>query len=138
MAGGPFRFRFAAVLKYRSHRRDLVRLVFAQILARRQELIEQRSQMESDRQSQFSRMRELAGPGSVDVEGVSTRRFHSGRILGDIATVDQEIHLTDQQLSACRAALVAAEQDVEVLEKLEARQRTRIRSRAQPHPATRT
>ncbi|MFQ5732563.1 MAG: flagellar FliJ family protein [Planctomycetaceae bacterium] len=118
-----FQFRFARVLNYRNHRREVVRRLFAQVLAQRDALLARRSEVESNRRRQLAQMRDRFGRGTVDVDGTASRRFHAGQLTADIAGLERQIQLTDQQLHSCRDALSAAERDAQVLERLEEKQR---------------
>ena len=51
------------------------------------------------------------------------RRFHSGQLLGQLRLVEERRNLVAQQLQMCREALMKADAEVKVLERLEEKQR---------------
>ena len=118
-----FHFRFDALRRYREYRRDLVRMLFAQILADRDGLLRQRQARHAQHLRQFEEIRRCTAPGSVDVDGAAARRYHAGQITLDVAQLERQIGLVERQLESCRAALASAEKDVDVLDRLEQKQR---------------
>jgi flagellar export protein FliJ len=117
-----FLFKFAPLLKYRRHQRDLCRQLLAEVMAEDQRLIERRQQVEAARTLQLGEMRELLGVGTVDIDRSAARRFHAGQLVGDMRRLEAERQLVAQQLARCREALVQADQRVKALEKLAEKQ----------------
>jgi flagellar protein FliJ len=118
-----FRFRFDALRRYREYRRDLVRMLFAQILDDRGRLLGQRQDRHAQHLRQFEEIRRCTAPGSVDVDGAAARQYHAGQITRDVVQLERQIEVVEQQLESCRAALASAERDVDVLDRLEQKQR---------------
>ena len=118
-----FVFSLQALLNYRKSRRDLCRQLFAQILADDERLASDRRRLTAIRNRQFEEIRSLSKRGRVSVEGTAMRRFHSGQLLGQLRLVDERRNLVAQQLQMCREALVKADAEVKVLERLEEKQR---------------
>jgi flagellar protein FliJ len=116
-------FRFAALLSYRKSRRDLCRSLLGQLLADQEKLSGKRQQIEQQREDQMTEIRELGDGGTVNIDRLATRRYYIGKLLGDLAQVDREQALLTQQLGLCRQALVEADRQVKVLEKLHEKQR---------------
>jgi flagellar protein FliJ len=117
-----FVFPLAALLKYRKNRRDHCQRLLAQVLADEAKLVAQRDKFLFERQRQFEEIRNLSRSGKVSVEGTSSRRYHSIRLLAQVRGVDERRHLIAQQLQLCRQALCKADAEVKVLERLEEKQ----------------
>lgn len=118
-----FAFRFEALLNYRRNRRDLCRNLLAQLIADDRRLRDLRHSIEADRGGQFDEMRRLGTVGPVDVDGSVSRRYYAGQLLAEIAKVEQDRQLVERQVAMCRHALVEADRQVKVLEKLAEKQR---------------
>jgi flagellar export protein FliJ len=118
-----FRFRFDALQRYREYRRDLVRLLFAQVLQEREQLLSERRAKHAQHLRQFEEIRSATAKGNVDVDAAAARRYHAGQITMEVVQLERQIVLVEEQLEACRSALVAAEKDVDVLERLAEKQR---------------
>lgn len=118
-----FTFEYEPLLRYRHHRRDLVRQLLARLLADHTAHVEQRRQLESSRLQQLREIDELTRQGSVDVTAAAGRRFHGGVLLGEMQTVDRQREAVEQQLQLCRRALAEADRDVRILENLRERRR---------------
>ena len=123
-----FRFKFAALRKFRENRRDLCRQLLAQLFADDTRLIDEKSKLEQTRLSQLEELRQLAFQGPVDVDRVSARRYHAGQLVGEMRVADHQRSLLAKQIELCRTALAKADQDVRILEKLEERQRAEFRN----------
>lgn len=119
-----FRFRFEAVLRVRRHRRDLVRMVLARVLADEQHLRDERIRLEESRRDQLAEMQRLTASGRVDLDAVAARRWHAGRLAHEIALAEQRREAAERQVEHVRRRLVKADQEVVLLEKLEQRHRT--------------
>ncbi len=120
-----FLFRFEALLKYRCYRRDLLSSLLAQIVAQKTNIEDQRLALQQKRAHQIDEMRGMTDLGSIDIDAMASRRFHAGSLTIETAHVDRQIQLVDEQLEACRQAVITAEQDVETLERLKTKQRTK-------------
>ncbi len=82
-----------------------------------------KAELERERARQFEEINDLTRSGRVDVEAASQRRFHGGVLLGEIEAVDRRRNVVEQQLSVCRRALVEADREVRVLERLREKRR---------------
>jgi flagellar export protein FliJ len=118
-----FRFPLASVLKYRSHVREQRRAMLAAVLAELAKVDARRGAVEAQREVQLSELREATAAGTVEVDKAAARRFHASLLTFDLLRIAQERALVEQQVAAVRAALVAADQAVKAIEKLETRQR---------------
>ena len=108
----------------RRNRRDLCRQLLAGVLQEDAALQTRRRQVEQERLAQLQELKQAGGPGEVDVAAAAARRYYAGRLAADVGAIDRERRIVAQQIAACRAGLVKADQDVRVLERLEERQRS--------------
>lgn len=113
-----FHFQFESVLKMRRHKRSLCRQLLGEILQADQRLVEQRRQLEDQRQEQFREIRERQNQGRLDIDGATNLRYYAGQLQSQIKTIMSNRQVLEKQLNACRQALAAAEQDVKAMEKL--------------------
>ena len=121
-----FQFRLELLLDYRKSLRDLVRQRLAQKLAEEHALLAERQHFEQLRQLLLDQLRELSARGSMAVDRSASRRYFAGRLLVQIAAVEQQRRRLCEQIDVCRNDLVRADQAVKVLEKLSDKQRTRF------------
>ncbi len=119
-----FFFQFESLLQVLQNRRNLRRHLLAQVLINDRALIEQRQEIERNRAGQLDELRGFGKTGEVAVDRSASRRDFAGQLLGDIGLVECRRELVQQQLQLCRTALVKADQDVKVLEKLAEKQRS--------------
>jgi hypothetical protein len=101
-------------------------MLFAQILHDREQLLAQQRGRLAQHTRQVKEIRGYTAPGSVDVDAAASRRYHAGQINVDVVLLERQLGLVEQQLESCRAALVAGEKDVDVLKRLEEKQRTKF------------
>lgn len=118
-----FQFQFAALMSLRRNRRDLCRQMLAGALLEDDALKVKRDQLHQSRQEQLLDLKQRGRPGEVDVPAAAARRYYAGRLLGELGLVDRQRQVVSQQIAACRQALIAADQQVRVLERLEERGR---------------
>jgi hypothetical protein len=118
-----FRFRFAALLQVRRHRRDLVREILARVLSDERRLRDERVRLEDSRIDQLAEMQRMTASGRVDLDKVAARRWHAGRLTVEIALAEQRREAAERQVEHVRRQLVQADQEVVLLEKLEDRHR---------------
>jgi flagellar FliJ protein len=128
-----FVFRMRSLLEFRRHRRGLCRQMLAQVLADEANLLAQRQAALASRERQFEEIRGLSRQGRVVVEGAISRRYHSGQLLAQVRTIEEKRRLISQQLQLCREALIKADTEVKVLERLEERQRQEFAYHAERH-----
>lgn len=124
-----FKFRLQALLKYRTHQRDLCRQLLAQVMHDYQQLQRQRDELELNQTQLQHQIRQTSGVGTVDVQAISNRRFYAGQLKIEDATLRQKQQLVQQQIDMCREALVKADQAVKALEKLETTKRAEFTAR---------
>lgn len=125
-----FQFKLEPLLRYRRHRRDLCRQMLAEILADEHRLILQRSRLDRARAEQLEEMKELARSARLDIDRTAARRYHAGYLLAETRQLERSRELIQQQIDLCRRALVLADRDVKVLERLKERQYAEFAERA--------
>jgi flagellar protein FliJ len=128
-----FVFRLRSLLEFRRHRRDLCRQLMAQVLADEANLLAERQTALASRERQFQEIRGLSRRGPVVVEAAISRRYHSGQLLLQVRTIEEKRRLVSQQLQLCREALIKADTEVKVLERLEERQRQEFAYHSERH-----
>ncbi|MBI1345895.1 hypothetical protein GC163_06360 [bacterium] len=121
MAG--FTFRLQALQKLREHHRDQCREALAQLLAQDQALIEQREELDSTRLATLEELRQRLADTRIEIAQITSRRQHIGQLQAQIHQVDWQRRELVEQIAASRARLVAADQQVKVLENLEDKKR---------------
>ncbi|QDT65647.1 flagellar export protein FliJ [Calycomorphotria hydatis] len=117
-----FRFRLAAVLKWRENRRDLVRQVMSQVLEEESRLQTQIGEFSSQRDEQLEDAKRISSQGAVDVDRVSARRYYASQLAAKATLAERELMTVREQLQACRQALAQADADVKAMEQLKAKQ----------------
>jgi flagellar export protein FliJ len=123
-------FQFESLLRYRKSRRDLSRQLLAQVLADDRFLAARRLSLEEIRDRQIAEFRENSVTGCVDIDALTARRNYAGQLAAEIRAVDHQRSLLCRQLDLCRQALVKADQEVKVLEKLAERDAAEHRQQA--------
>ena len=118
-----FRFRFESLLRYRKHRRDLCRQRLAEVMREEQNLLSQRRELEKERERLIEELRRMQSAGEVDVDGAAARRYYVGRLLTQMIGIEQRRQSLRREIAQCRQAVVRADQDVKVLEKLAEKRR---------------
>jgi flagellar FliJ protein len=126
-----FVFRLQTLLEFRRHRRDLCRQLLGQVLADESALLAERHNVLASRDRQFAEIRNISRQGRVRIEGAIARRYHSGQLLAQVRRIEERRRLVGQQLQLCREALVKADTDVKLLERLEERQRGEFEHQSQ-------
>lgn len=118
-----FQYKFAAVLRYRKHQRDLCRQLLGQILAEEERIHSAIQRATIDKKGVLDDVREKTLATQIDTRQVASRRFYAGQLAIQIAKLNHELAIVGQQKEHCRTALVEADQRVQALEKLEEKQR---------------
>ncbi|GIX04517.1 MAG: hypothetical protein KatS3mg114_0386 [Planctomycetaceae bacterium] len=113
--------RWSALWKYREHQRDVARQQLALVCQRQQTLEEHLAELLRQRQQMLQEMNQLQALSPLPVDALSWRRYHANRLLGEIRQVEQAIRQVQEEVLACRARLVAADQQVKMLERLRER-----------------
>ena len=114
-----FTFKFAALLKYRRHQRDLCLQLVGQVLAEDQQALARLNAVQQERVDEEDELRSFLGTGRVDIDRSASRRYHLGQLSLQIRTVEEQRKLIAQKLTRARQFLTQADQRVKALEKLE-------------------
>ena len=124
---GKFTFRLATLLRLREddrqrHRAELACAYRAdEILAQRQEELKHR------RDELLAARREAAGPGQLDLEALVERRRYNGLIAAQHDELRRQRQQAALEINRRRKALVGADREVQILERLEQKQQDRHR-----------
>lgn len=113
-----FQFRLQSLLNYRESRRDRVRQFLAQLLAKDQELSTQREAVLDQRTALLNEMHALQLAPQFNVDHAASRRYHAGQLMVEAEIIAQQRQKLGEQIAQCRQALIKADQNVKVLEKL--------------------
>ncbi|HZZ73861.1 MAG TPA: flagellar export protein FliJ [Pirellulales bacterium] len=124
-----FRFRLATLLKMREAVRDQRRAALAEALHAIALLDEQLNRLRSDLGDQKQQLHAAARPGRVDVDRLLEAQRYEFVLLGEITRLSQQRQTVSTEAENRREALVVADREVKVLEKL--REKQQLRQRAQ-------
>ena len=126
-----FRFRLQTLRRLREIHRDELRGRLAEAFAAEQVILAQRQDVEREIVDLAAHVRGLAGLGAMDVAQVmSSQRYHLVLQAQARVLAEQAAQLA-QEVDNRRAALVEADRQVRVLDKLEERQRQQHEQQAQ-------
>lgn len=124
---GPFKFRLATLLRLREQIRDERRAYLAEAEELEARLREQEAAWERDVAGVRAEIRRTAGPGRLNVD----RLIDSGRyellLRAQIAGLQPQLAAVAKEIETRRQALVEADRQVRVLEKLREQQELRHR-----------
>lgn len=130
-----FHFRLAPLLTLRENERDLRRQALGEALRHEDELKQARRHLERERGQQLEEFRLLGQPGTVNVDGANSRRVYASQLVAWLLDVERERTLASRQVELCREALLHADQQVQMLEKLRDRQLAEFRQNAERREA---
>lgn len=117
-----FHFRLAPVLALRENARDLQRQELADALRAELELREQRLALEHEHAVVLDEMRRLGRGGRMQVDSATSRRVYAGQLILAIIQAERNRAAAETHVERCREALVVADQQVQILEKLREKQ----------------
>lgn len=117
-----FHFRLAAVLRLRLAERDERRGGLVEALTAAQNLLRQRQALDAEQQHHLALLRALAAPGSGNVRALIHAHCYDAVLKGRSARLADQEAEAQCEVERERAALVEADRQVRVLEKLEQRQ----------------
>jgi flagellar biosynthesis chaperone FliJ len=130
-----FRFRLAALQRYREHLRDVCRQQLAALLAQDAALVEQRDESLRQRTEMLRELRDLQQRPALNVDQAAARRYHAGQLAADARTTEWRRQQLAGLIAACRRRLVLADQGVKVLEQLSEKQRTQFEAEQEKQEA---
>jgi len=117
-----FRFRLLSIVRLRERERDEAAESLRQALQAKQILEDQVGELRAERNSQ-NELRMVANQGAIDPQRMINAQRYQMYLDGQVAGLQQQISMVEQESQRRRAALVKCEQAVRSLEKLEEHQR---------------
>jgi flagellar protein FliJ len=121
------RFRLATLLRLRESTRDECRARLAEAQRADQELLDQLTRLGMEQQRVQGECRKAAGPGNVDVGRLVEAHRYAVALRAREDELKQQRQALAVEIQQRRQALVTADQDVQVLEKLRDRRLERHR-----------
>ncbi len=119
-----YHFRLSSLLTYRENVRDQCRQVFAEWLTRDAALVAEQQRLDQEREQQLDEMRsEQLGSHGLSVDRLASRRYRIGQLTAMHQGLTRQRQEIAVQMEQCRRALVQADQQVKVLERLSDTQR---------------
>ena len=111
-----FHFRLAPLVKLREAARDEKRALLADALRVEAELIRQRQEVEDE--LRHNRQAQVLRPGAVDVDRLLAAQRYEVILLARQQQIGLQLQNVTRELETRRAALVEADREVRVVEKL--------------------
>ena len=121
-----FNFRLASVLRLRESARDDRRAKLAEAYAALQKLEERRAEILRENSSLLA-IQASAARGQVNVDRILDAQRYQAVLQAELDLLDRQRQVVEAETEKRRSALVAADQDVKVIEKLRATQLDRHR-----------
>ncbi len=122
-----FKFRLATLLRLREVARDERRADLAQAYHADEIIAEQEQQLGNELKAIIQRGREVAGPGTLDVDRLLETRRYEVLLKANREHLGQQRETLQTEIERRRLIVVEANREVRVLEELEAKQRERHR-----------
>jgi flagellar protein FliJ len=117
-----YQFRLATMLKLREQARDERRRELAQAYEAERILRERVAELQSEISTTQQRTRQLAGVGTISVEGLLNTRRYELLMKSQVSQTEGQIAHVLDEIERRRQSLLEADRDVKVLEKLRERQ----------------
>jgi flagellar FliJ protein len=117
-----FKFRLETLMRIRTADRDRRRSELAQALQAAAVLEQQRAQIVAEQNATREAARRLAEPGTGDVDGLIRTHRHELILKADLRQLASQQAQVETEIGRRRQALVEADRQVRVLEKLQERQ----------------
>ena len=123
-----FHFRLASLLRLREAARDERRRHLAEALRAESVLRDHRAALEKNVEVMRRQARAAAQPGHIDVDRLLEAQRYELALRAQVAIAEQQAAELRQEIENRRQALVAADREVRVLEKLRQRHLERFRA----------
>jgi flagellar export protein FliJ len=120
-----FRFRLDRVQRLRERLREQRRLQFAEALSYQQQVEQQITQVQELRGVEMLSLREVVAQTAVPIDTVIQSRIYDNRLGNHAVFLGRQLDQVRQVVAMRQTNLVAAERDVRILERLEAKLRHR-------------
>jgi flagellar export protein FliJ len=127
----PFRFRLATLLRLREAARDQRRARLAEALQALDLLEAQGAEIDAQLAALRAEHAQAAGPGVIDIDRLMTGHRHQVLLAAHRAQLNEQIQQVSTEADHRREALVSADRDVRVLEKLRDSQELKHRHEAE-------
>lgn len=124
MSSRAFRFSLETLLKLRENARDERRQQYADALRAEEILREQHEQLESE-QVQVRQEYAISSTGTINVDRLLTAQRYEGALKTQQLIIEQQQQQLSGETERRREALVEADRQVRLLEKLREKQQTR-------------
>jgi flagellar export protein FliJ len=118
----PYRFRLSVLLKLREQERDQRRMEHAQALEAERILLGRRHEIVVERRASEGAARQAKSPGIANVDGLQQLQRYLLLLQAQIAGLDKQIEQVKSEVERRRQALVEADRQVQMLEKLREKQ----------------
>lgn len=118
-----FVFPYASLLKIRRQTRDQCRQQLAEALAAEARLVAEREHIERESRLQQDQIAEMTRQRQLDVDGIARRTWHTGQLARDLMSLAADGQQILREIQQRRQALIEADRQVQLLEKLEEKQR---------------
>jgi flagellar export protein FliJ len=115
---GAFRFRLTTLLRVREATRDERRARLGEAQAAEEKLLGRRRRLEAEIAASEGAHRGQTALGSVDIDRLLNHHRYELLLKAEVQSIDREQAILKQELDKRRLALVAADREVRVLEKL--------------------
>jgi flagellar FliJ protein len=122
-----FRFQLATLLRLREATRDKCRVELAEARRADDELRVQLEQLNAEQKRLEAECRHAIGPGAVDVDAIVEVQRYAAALREREEKLRQERQAMAAEIDCRRRALLAADRDVKVLEKLRERRQAQHR-----------
>jgi flagellar export protein FliJ len=116
-----FHFRLATLLRLREVTRDRRRVELAEAHRADEDLRGQLGRLSAEQRRLQDKCRRAAGPGAVDVDELVEAHRYAAALRAEEEGLRQKRHALAAEIDRRRQTLVAADRDVQVLEKLRER-----------------
>jgi flagellar export protein FliJ len=127
----PFQFRLATLLKLREQARDERRNRLAEAYRAEQTLAEHRAAVQAEADALRAEYGSVAREKAVNVDRLLDNHRYQLILAAQLANIDVQARKLADEIERRRIALVAADRDVRVLERLRETQRDRHRKAAE-------
>jgi flagellar protein FliJ len=130
-------FRLASLLRLRLVNRDELRTALAEVCRVDDLLRERRGRVAAELDALRDARRQVVAPGPVDLDRLAEYADYETALAGQQANLNRQQDRISQELHRCREALLEADREVRVLEKLRDTQAERYRQEQQRQEAKR-
>lgn len=117
-----FEFRLRALLGIREAQRDAQRSQLAELLAAEERLRDQKAGVAAELRNELSARRDATAQGRLDVDRLRAANLFEHALRGELQVLGQRQQALESLVAEQQAALVEAQRQVRVLEKLRERQ----------------